>query len=409
MAYTYIPKRRPPAYLKYVVYLLLFATNAHYRLMCRLGKFRFLDKNHFVIVTDIFRDVDDSLAIQLCHGLIQCGLTLHIVIANLQDPLLRARGVKGLLQTLGLGHVPVAVGSRVNNEVQHFPDETEMPFLAGEHEVEKDGRQSMIRTLENAGSGMVTWVLLSGVTDAAEIMRSHPLLCQAKLKKITWMSGTLPELDANGMIQLDPTAANNKFDWESAQFLCRRSQELGIPLVISTRHAAAQAKVPFSFYQELAATGHPGGIQISMGQGGALNRLWWACNEPIGGYYRKAINLPDRCDRPWFVKAKLNGVDPDIGPDGQIWELAAREGVTEIYDPMAMLAGVDELAPEFFRPQRFKVNGVTHQVIGLTPEEHGVVAPDDFRAFVMQSMKKTLEVTLPIAKQVLAEKSKNTH
>ncbi|MFX8786132.1 hypothetical protein ABTM90_20130, partial [Acinetobacter baumannii] len=63
-----------------------------------------------------------------------------------------------------------------------------------------------------------------------------------------------PVLDASGRLIPDMTAQNNAFDKDSAAFIYRQLQDLGIPITTVTRHAAVAAKVPRSMYDEMAAT-----------------------------------------------------------------------------------------------------------------------------------------------------------
>ena len=43
-----------------------------------------------------------------------------------------------------------------------------------------------------------------------------------------------------------------------------------------------------------------------------------------------------------------------------------------MYDPLTVLAGVDSLREKMFAPVDFEVDGVIHQVIGVSAVQHGV-------------------------------------
>ena len=82
------------------------------------------------------------------------------------------------------------------------------------------------------------------------------------------MGGVKPfdsDADDNALLEPD-TAQNNTFCMESATYLYRRCQELGVPLVILTRHSAYRCPMPRSVYDRMARTGNPIGIHLQKGQ-----------------------------------------------------------------------------------------------------------------------------------------------
>lgn len=74
------------------------------------------------------------------------------------------------------------------------------------------------------------------------------------------MGGVLPfEEDAdNDELLVPDTAHNNTFDKEASEYLYRRCQELKVPLVIVSRHAAMKCPMPRSIYDDMAQTGDCG-------------------------------------------------------------------------------------------------------------------------------------------------------
>ena len=68
--------------------------------------------NPLVVVSDAGRTVDDELALVLLRAFAERGLVQPTaVVANVSPALARARLVRGTLDTLGLYHVPVGVGT----------------------------------------------------------------------------------------------------------------------------------------------------------------------------------------------------------------------------------------------------------------------------------------------------------
>ena len=68
----------------------------------------------------------------------------------------------------------------------------------------------------------------------------------AKTKTVTIMGGVMPfdeNADDNELLVPD-TAHNNTFDTEASSFFYRHCQEIGVPLIIVSRHAPRSLQVP---------------------------------------------------------------------------------------------------------------------------------------------------------------------
>ena len=95
-----------------------------------------------ILFTDPGQDLDDELALIMLASLTRRKYVRPIaVVANLHPSLERARLAKGTLTQLGLGDVPVAVGSDggCTSHRDLFSD-TAFAYIASEEEVEKDVR-----------------------------------------------------------------------------------------------------------------------------------------------------------------------------------------------------------------------------------------------------------------------------
>ncbi len=215
--------------------------------------------------------------------------------------------------------------------------------------------------------------MISGLTDIAALLRDHVDLVKLKVKSVAIMGGvTLIKgtddvfINDEGFFEPDD-AANNKFDMESAKFVYRRFQELAIPLTILTRFAAGACQVPRSFYDDLAATGHPVGIKLLKSQQASIESLWRRANMAAEDPHRE--KLPARCDQTWFCNTFLAGKGLDRTGNDTIWDLVVS---FNLYDPMTLVAAVPELRKQFFDPTVVKVGETEHLIIGVSKAKHAI-------------------------------------
>lgn len=343
-----------------------------------------------IIVGDFLKDLDDEHTLcvaALLHR--ERAINLKCVIANLAPSELRARGAKGTLNMLGLPNIPVGVGLPVFKG-QTYPYEANVAYLADKNEVVANGQQLLVDTLQGCPDKSVVLVLQSGMTDAAELLRSHERLCLDKLSQVAIMGGVVVE---DGEVKLDEAGLmtpnnsnNNAFDMDSANWLYRQLQVLGIPMIITTRDAAYAAQVPFKMYDEMAATGNPIGACLKNRQMPALQKLWQAACSPSGSEIRGT--LPDDRDRQWFVRAFCENENPPIEDDGEIWPYVVG---FNLYDPINFLAGIPGLRTVFFEPYVIRVGHTTHCIIGVSPKEHNIKSIAPLRRFLVDIEVKALE------------------
>lgn len=298
---------------------------------------------------------------------------LKAVVANLAPPVHRARLAKGTLKQIGQPQVPVGVGTDCGNAVgEKLKKLQNIRYLADASEVE-EGAALILRTLKEADDHSLTFVLISGLTDIAAILREHSDLVKQKLRSVAIMGGvTLVSgtdevfINPEGFFEPD-SAANNAFDMESAKFVYCRFQELAVPMVILTRFAAGACQVPRSFYDDLAATGHPVGVKLRRSQQVSIESLWKRANLPADDLARE--KLPARCDKTWFCNTFLAGKGQDRNGEDSIWDLVVS---FNLYDPMTMVAAVPELRKQFFDPTVVKVCETEHLIIGVSKIKHSV-------------------------------------
>ena len=156
--------------------------------------------------------------------------------------------------------------------------------------------------------------------DPAEFLRNYEELFLTKTKTVTIMGGVMPfdeHADDNKLLVPD-TAHNNTFDTEASEYLYRRCQEIGVPLIIVGRFAAYKCPMPRSIYDDMAATGHPIGKRLRDTQRASIEGLWKRACAPEGP---DRIGLPARCDKAWFCSTFCSGNGGNRTIDESIWDL----------------------------------------------------------------------------------------
>ena len=346
-----------------------------------------------IIMGEYGTDPDEVLSIMVAAWLIQNGyLQALAFIGNHAPALQRARSAKSTLQNLGLGHIPVGMGE-AGFGASNTNCETDPRFLSLPTEIQR-GRDLLRWTLEQSDDHSVVLVLNSGFTDAVWLWLDRPDLFLAKVVRVVIMSGIevegeLPKLDPYGFIT--PSlgrggAANNCFDPGATMHLFHALQAHNIPMVITTRAAAYRAKMPYGLFHELAATGHPSGQILNERQVASINELWRKVNAPAGSELRG--KLPIDRDKAWFADTFCGGTLPPIKAEDDITPYVLE---VTLYDPMNVVAAIPSLLERFYTPFGVKVGSATHQIIGLTPSEHGVSDAEGLRAFMLECLISVLQ------------------
>jgi inosine-uridine nucleoside N-ribohydrolase len=316
-------------------------------------------EEHILLITDPGLDPDDVVAIMTLVGMQRRGsIRLLGVVANTAPAHLRARLAKGVLNALGLGDVPVAIGTNCNTTHDVKPYEFDFA-LADESELIQDGAPFMEEVLRDAATKSVTLLLISGLTDAHQLVMKYPDLVQEKVKQVIIMGGATFE---HGQLVVDLTATNNRCDPNLSVALELHSLllQLCIPLKICTRYAAYAAAVTPQFYDELARSGGSVGQYLQRIQQSVVEAFWqYACRQPA----------TSRQNRFWFAQRFCKRPDLPCPPDESPWAYVCS---LHLYDPIAALW----LAyPDEFVPRSEQINGVPVSIVGLSDEEHGLVNP----------------------------------
>ena len=174
----------------------------------------------------------------------------------------------------------------------------------------------------------------------------------------------------------------------SAEFFYRRCQELRVPLVILSRHAAYKCPMPRSIYDDMAGTGHPIGKRLQATQRASIEALWRRAASPADDAAAR-MGLPARCDKAWFCNTFCGGAGLERGRDDAVWDLLVS---FNMYDPMALMASVPRIRQHFFVETIKRVRGTDHVVIGTSAEQPGVADDkvDALREFLYRGFFKGL-------------------
>jgi hypothetical protein len=280
----------------------------------------------------------------------------------------------------------VAMGSGCGSDKQPKPYELTASYMPAEQAIRATGSDLFCNLITRHAETGIDLVLMSGLTDAAALLRAHREAFRRNVNTVTLMSGV--EARRNGQQRLVPDhTANNDFDYGSAKWLYEQMQQLRIPLTIVTRNAAKAAAFPASFYEDLADTGHPVGIRLATIQAQAIQSLWEQCHVARERPWGPANN--PRTPQ-WFRNTFCNGGGQELTSDDSIWP-----AVTHLaqYDSLAVIASVPSLRDRFFQPTKIRERGTVHRIIGATAEDHGVRNAADLREFILIQIKTLLGQT----------------
>ena len=358
-----------------------------------------------LLIANVGKQVTDDLALILCRALSDAKMIELVgVIANEAPVHDRARRARGMLDYLGMGSVPVAAGfipEGTPSSSQDFGQHNLLhPLREGDG---SDAISLMHRAYENAAERSLTLLLLSKLTEAAAFIRQYPQLFAERTARVVVMGGVVeasltdPE---RRHLEGDPSAANIGADAEAARLVYSQAQDLGVPLVILTRFVPYVAPLHGRDFDELAATGHPLGLQLRERQMTELDSLWRRASRPDGHPDRQ--NLPPERDRTWFASTFCGNEDLGALPPGHsIWPFVSK---IPTHDALATLAAHPAMLERFFQPEAKVVDGVRHCVIGMS-YARGVREPSLLRSALLKGLQHALRATLKAATQALVSNS----
>lgn len=161
--------------------------------------------------------------------------------------------MRGTLNKLGFDTVPVGVGTDggfAKYSADGF-ERTSSSYIAPDDDTfdGTSGLNLLVRLYESAPASGLELLVIASLKDVALFLRTHEALFVQNTRSCTIMGGVMPfDQTADGELLVPDTAHNNEFCRESAAFVYRRCQELGVPLIIVSREAAYSCPMPRSIY-----------------------------------------------------------------------------------------------------------------------------------------------------------------
>lgn len=328
-----------------------------------------------VLITDPGQDLDDEMMFILLRCLVELKLVRVLcIICNLYPSFQRALLCRGTIDMLGMLGVPVGVGtdggdiSGKHKDV--FAQTASYMLKENSHQALSlhTGRELLFTTFDAAEIGSISLCLASSMKDAALFLRDNESLFKAKIRDVTIMGGVM-EPKAGCLLEPD-TGHNNEFDREAAEFLYRRCQELGVPMIVVGRHSAYACPVSRQVYDDLGNSGSPIGWRLRVAQCDSIESLW---RRAASKDDEVRMGLPARCNIAWF-KATFCGNDPLLdgrGPNDVVWDLVKN---FNMYDSIALIATIPSLRRSLFSPVEHVCHDTAHHLIGCS-ETHTGLSP----------------------------------
>ena len=319
--------------------------------------------SNLLIISDPGQDLDDELMILLLAALSDAHAVNCLgLVATLGPSEMRASLARGMLDRLGLQHVPVGIGSD-GGSTGSTALMKEVAYLSS-RDLE-DGQTLMSRVLARAEDHSVSILVVASHRDLMSLMMADEALFVRKVKEVVSMGGVL--VNEAEVCPLTPDSAhNNTFDMDASKYMYARCQALGVPLIIASRFVAYTCQLPKTLYDRMARMATPISMHLQGVQQEAIEQLWMRACAPEGS--GKRAGLPARCDREWFCKTFCGCGAGEIGEGEPIWD---RVLGFNMYDPIALLAATPAMQ-HLFTFATFDVGGTSHRVAGLSADSPGI-------------------------------------
>jgi len=353
-----------------------------------------------VLITDPGRDLDDEFSFLLMSSFeedkeVECSLVG--VVAVLSPSIDRACLARGSLDLLGMPCVPVVPGAEGGKELEINLDSAKSYCTSREvfeKAVDVDEVKSMdmlVKIYDTSEEKSIQVTVIACMTDLAEFMRCEEELFVEKTKSVCIMGGVVVQGKEGGESTLGPrlvpdSAYNNACDKNASEYVYSKCQDLGVPLIVLTRHAAYACPIEKELYSEMAASGHPMAVRLYKEQKNSILGLWKRAASPLGSPKRK--ELPDRCDKAWFLSTFTGGDGEECGAEDDIWPYVKH---FMMYDPLACLVGIDKFA-DLFDFTELSVNGCVHKVVGFDKDNHGLKEPSKIKNELVKRFKDAIRL-----------------
>ncbi len=326
-------------------------------------------------------DLDDEASAAALKALIDLGhLDFAGAVSNTNPEYQRTRVARGLFDFLGLKELPIAVGLRVMLEPDPCPDLDLITYLAPDGTTFEEGKTLILRVLTNAKVKEIVLVVQAAMSEVKWLLEEHRQLFCEKVDTVVFMGGVMSELSPEGYI-LPGDAMNVHFDDIAAKYSFKVLQDLGIPMVITTRNATFKALLSHDIFDKMGELGKCFASRVNKN----TQRFWRSCCAPEGSVLRGKLSISR--NREWFVKVFCGGINPPIPDDGDILPYVLSKSWPQ-YDAINLIASVPELRERFFVSKKFEINGSVYEVIGWSSDEHGLRDPNEFVTFLEELLIK---------------------
>ena len=327
--------------------------------------------HNLLVFTDPGRDLDDELAIIYMSSVekdttLARKVKLLGVVATFGETEERARLTRGSLDLLGMPNVPVCFGKQTLNNPATCHSSNASSYMPIEGAYVKIEAGSYLKgLLERSEDQSVDVCVIAAMTDLSEFMKGNEELVVKKVRSMNIM-GRMGGEDEDGYMVPDDSY-NHTCDMDAAKHVFRTCQKRGVKMVLLSRWTAYACPIPRSFYDKLNMTGHPIALRLLTEQKHSIMELWKRACAEVGSVERQ--ELPPRCDKNWFCSTFMGGNGQNFSGHDEIWHLIKE---FMMYDPLLCIASVDELRREFFVSEKREINGVVHEMIGVSQENDGI-------------------------------------
>jgi inosine-uridine nucleoside N-ribohydrolase len=334
-----------------------------------------------VVITDLAKDYDDLAAMVVLKELHRLRVVKLLgFIANLMPADKRARFGRGALDSLGLQNIPIAKGTsgfpksarRKHTELAY---EFDCDFMAEDDSVTKEGGgEDLLYKLcldVKTPQDKLTLVLISSLEDIYTFSKKHGELLKNAVSNVVLQGGYT--ISAEGKLEPEETANNNRYDMDAAKEFHAFMQEWSIPSVVYTKVAAFATSLTSDLFAEMAETGHSLGKHLRKVQ----------VSQDLSFYKTASNESPEKrfaafMDQKWFLENKTSWFDSN--PPGTPYPKgdAVIPWLTKVivYDALAALgaSGKDALDALKVLTNANTPPHSIHQIVGFAgpPSDPGV-------------------------------------
>ena len=156
------------------------------------------------------------------------------------------------------------------------------------------------------------------------------------------------------------------------------------------RFAAYKVPLQRGVYEQMQKGGHPVAKRLMEEQKHSILELWKrACSPPNSA---NRAELPDRCDRAWFINTFMGGPTEENAKLEYIDDVWPFIKSFNMYDPLCTIAVLAE-NEKIFDVEKFNVKGCEHQLIGSSKERPGIVDAEceNLKEYMISAFLRSVE------------------